>query len=427
MPLTDCQKKAFEELKSGENVFLTSAAGCGKTFLIEEYYKYAVGLYGAKKVHKTALTGIAAINIGGRTIHSFLGLGIGLKTAKQMYQDMSFYNISRIKNIKVLIIDEVSMLSSDLFDKIIDLLGLIRAKVADKLQLILCGDLLQLPAVASNKEGYCFESPKWSKVIKRTAILQQIVRQVDPVFQKILNEARYGECSKESADILAKYMYNDETRVGDILSTKIYPTNDKVYRVNNWSFRQLEELGNIKKTYLATYTVLLNTTSTPNQYYIDDLRKMSVIPDEIELIVGAQVMFKKNMYDSIDINGNKVIIVNGSRGVITEFRNEYPLVKLLNGQIFHCVLETFNLTDEKTYNIRRMQIPLKLAWAITIHASQGCSIDKVELDIGLDVFEVGMAYVALSRVRDLSGLTLINFDPSAFKADPKVIEFYEKI
>jgi len=426
MTLTDCQKAAFEHLKSGENILLTSAAGCGKTHLIEKYYEYASKLYGPNMVFKTALTGIAAINLGGRTIHSFLGLGIGKKSAKEIKEDMSFFNTKRIEKMRILIIDEVSMLSADLFDKIIELLRLIRIRSTSPLQLVLCGDLAQLPAI-TNEKRYCFESSKWSTIIKRNVILKQIVRQTDPVFQKILTEARYGKCSEESADILRKYVIDNDAPNEEIVSTKIFPTNDKVFRINERSFQRLVDAGNVQKKYNAVYTVVLNVTKLPNNYFIEDLRKASVVPDEIELIIGAQVLFKKNMFDAIDINGTTVTIVNGSRGIIVDFKEEYPLVKMLNGQIFHCKPVAFSLTDEYTYNIVKMQVPLKLAWAITIHSSQGCTIDKAELDIGLGVFEVGMAYVALSRVRDLSGLSLVSFDPSSFKADEKVIEFYKNL
>ncbi len=427
MPLTDCQKAAFEHLKSGDNIFLTSEAGTGKTFLVEKYYEYTSKLYGPNMVFKTALTGIAAINIGGRTIHSFLGLGLGKKSAKEIKEDMSFFNTKRIEKMRILIIDEVSMLSAELFDKIIDLLRMIRIRSTYPLQLVLCGDHFQLPAI-TNEKKYCFESSKWPTVVKKNVILKQIVRQTDPIFQKILREARYGKCSEESADILRKYVIDDDAPINEeIVSTKIFPTNDKVFRINEKSFQKLVDAGNIQKKYKAVYTVILNVTKLPNNYFIEDLRKASVVPDEIDLIVGAQVMFKKNMFDAIDTCGNPVTIVNGSRGVIIDFKEEYPLVKMLNGQIFHSKPVAFSLTDEYTYNIVKMQVPLKLAWAITIHASQGCTIDKAELDIGLGVFEVGMAYVALSRVRDLTGLSLVSFDPKSFKADDKVIEFYDKL
>ncbi len=354
MTLTECQKAAFKQLKSGDNIFLTSGAGTGKTYIVEKYYEYASKLYGPNMVFKTALTGIAAINIGGRTIHSFLGLGLGKKSAKEIKEDMSFFNTKRIEKMRILIIDEVSMLSAELFDKIVDLLRMIRVRSTYPLQLVLCGDHCQLPAI-TNEKRYCFESNKWSTVVKRNVILKQIVRQTDPVFQKILSEARYGKCSEESADILRKYIIDDNEPINEgIVSTKIFPTNDKVFRINERSFQKLVDSGNIQKKYKASYTVILNVTKLPNNYFIEDLRKSSVVPDEIDLIVGAQVMFKKNMFDAIDICGNPVTIVNGSRGVIIDFKEEYPLVKMLNDQIYHCKPVAFSLTDEYTYNIVKM-------------------------------------------------------------------------
>lgn len=437
MPLNPDQEAAFEAVKRGDNIFLTGPAGAGKTYLIRHIVEWAGSE--KKKVAITALTGCAALLLGFRakTLHSWAGIGLGRESV-----DAHVASIRKVNSVKqrwrgthILIVDEVSMLTTDLFEKL-DLIGrAVRQKDLPfgGIQLILCGDYFQLPPVVKGISGeslsagrFAFESPKWAEAKLVPVCLKRIERQTDAQFQTILNECRLGCPSAETIAIL-------ETRKGlDWKSQLIRPTllfskNADVDAINE---KNLAALNKPLFTYTASTLIISPdpAAETSDPY---------PTPDEIErcvqrldndapymttltLCVGAQVMLVTNL----DVEGG---LVNGSRGVIVDIRtaDNVPIVQFKHGAPLP--IESKAWASNENARVTRNQIPLRVAYAITIHKSQGSTLDCALVDIGSSTFEFGQAYVALSRVRNLESLYIWNLVPSRIRAHPSVVKFYESL
>ena len=422
--LTQDQTKALTYMMRGKNVFITGPGGVGKSLLIESYYKRACKKFGPDKVFKTSTTGISALNIGGKTIHSWAGVGIGDKTAAKYLEKMFFKTKKRWKETEVLFLDEVSMLHPDLFDKINIIAKKIRgsSKPFGGIQLILSGDFFQLPVVKSERQ--CFEANTWSECVNKTVEMSQVVRQADEKFVKMLNEIRYGYCSNETSDILESRIGVNITTKDGIKPTKLYPKNYLVDKTNKSSLKKLLNKGHENHRYRAEYFVKSNRSSKKSDKLIEDFRKYSIIPDDLTLAVGTQVVFKKNIDEQV---------ANGSRGVVSSFiKSEegsgslpfIPVVTLTDGSIKLVEPLEFEYSVEGEFKVIKIQIPLKLAWASSIHSSQGSTLELVEADIGDNVFTYGQSYVVLSRVKSLEGLSLISFNRDKIMANPKVLEKY---
>jgi ATP-dependent DNA helicase PIF1 len=441
--LTESQQIAYKEMLSGKNIFLTGQAGSGKSFLIDKYYNDAVKKHGITKVFKTSTTGVSALLISGRTIHSFMGIGIGTDKKEYIIKTMRPTTIKRIQAVKVLFIDEISMMNPDVLDKIYEIFVHFRPinetmfrdtentdndnnknntnnaenKFKLDIQFILSGDLAQLPVIKSTKQ--CFESKYWKNMVDSTVILREIVRQNDNIFRSLLSEVRLGIVSEKTKEILNSRKGVVLTNEYGILPTILYPTNNLVDFTNSKKLQELLNTGVETHKYIAQYRVISNNTKIMNSTLIEDFRKQSSVPDELVLAIGAQVIFKKNINE---------FIVNGSRGVVSSFvikkLEKIPIVTLINGIKYECEPVEFRHTVRPDFEICKKQIPLKLAYATSIHASQGSSIDLLEIDIGSGIFEYGQAYVALSRCRTLEGLTIKNFDPTKIIANPKIVKFY---
>lgn len=399
------------------------------SFTISKYYDQAVQKYGSKSVFKTSSTGVSAILIGGKTLHSWAGIYLGKGTVDELIRKMTFPAKKRWKMVKVLFIDEISMIHPDLFDKLEKIARILKRvpKPFGGIQVIISGDFMQLPVVKSDK--FCFEAQTWDKVVDYTVNLNKIIRQKDVKFQKILNEIRNGDISDENIEILNSRVNVQLTNEYGIEPTVLYPKNYHVDNLNNEKLNKLLETEK-KYTYTAKYVVTQNHTNMSNFEIIEKIKKIDQRTlDDMVLCKGAQVVFKIN----IDVNEG---IANGSRGIVVDFvkfesettNNEvvYPIVQLLNGTKHITVPVDFIYEIDKEYKVVKTQIPLKLAWASTIHSCQGSTLDYVKVDIGDNIFECGQSYVALSRVKNLEGLTLTDFSPSSIVANPKVIEYYEK-
>ena len=424
--LTPSQERAYKIMASGDNVFLTSSAGFGKSYVLDKYFKHAVRVHGPDKVYKTATTGISALNIGGSTIHSWAGIKLGNGTVNEIYANMSSTIKSRWLRTKVLFIDEISMLHPDIFDKLCQLCRLIKCSnnKFGQIQLIVSGDFFQLPCI-SNPQSFqghchCFEAEYWSKVIDMTVTLTDSVRQTDKNFVRILNQIRYGYVTNEAHELLKGRIGADLTNESGIMPTKLFATNREVDMINSRSLNKLiseKSPTDIVVDYHASYAVEFNNTNYTNQQLIDKCKQFSVIiPESMTLLKGAQVMCKKNIDDEL---------VNGSRAVITGFDDDMrPTIRLLNGSVRTIEKQSFIYEIKKEYKVIKYQIPLKLASASTIHSIQGCTLDLLEADIGKNIFEDGQTYVVLSRCRSLEGLSLINLDVSRIRANQKVLDKY---
>lgn len=405
------QKQALESIKRGENVFFTGGAGTGKTFLL----KHAIGSLSPSGLFITASTGVAACHIGGITLHQFAGVGKATDSPQECLKQAlrKSGTVKRWKSCKNLIIDEISMVSSNFFD-ILDYLGRAfnvnnKHKPFGGIQLIICGDFFQLPPVykgTGNNKKFCFQSKAWSNCNFRVVELNQVYRQKDPKFINILRGIRVGLCDKAAAQMLKNTEYNKVSK-GSIVATKLCTHRKNVEETNK---NCLEKLHGEPRTY---------TYKDESPYYSTFINQL--LPDTVSvtLKVGAQVMLTKNINPSIGL-------VNGTRGVVTALGKNFPVVKFIGGHEQTIGLERWSVKVTPDLTVIRRQVPLKLGWAVSIHKSQGMTIDFVEMNLE-QVFEQGQAYVALSRVRSLEGLRVERFSSSCIRVNPDVIKFYKSI
>jgi ATP-dependent DNA helicase PIF1 len=402
------QLKAFNEIKNGNNVFLCGQAGTGKSYCLTEVKKWAKQnqiYYGI-----TATTGSSGILIGGTTIHSFLGIGIGNKSAKDLanyvIQKKPFvYN--RLKRLNLLIIDEISMMDSHLFDTISTFLGIIRGnnKPFGGIQFVICGDLYQLPPI-QNK--HCFKSTVWPNLNITTIELTESQRHKEDLeFVKILSELKKGICSDSTLEILKAT--KDNIFPSDITPTILYTKNIDVDSLNKEKYDELI----LKGSRSFEYKLKLSSESAKGW------SQSCKIPESVQICEGAQVVLTWN----IDLDAG---LCNGSRGVVTNVGLNGVTVKFMSGLTTLITYNKVENEDNKKTWISFM--PLRLAYAITVNKSQGMTLDCAIIHFDQYVnennsFIYGRAYTALSRVRNINCVKLINVSAALFKAHPDVIEF----
>lgn len=414
--LSKNQNEAYSLMVNGKNVFLTGSAGTGKTACIKMFIK----VYKQNKIMGiTSTTGISALLFGGSTIHSYLGVGLGTSSVESMYKKLCsrphFRN--RWKNMEVLIIDEISMLSPVLFDKLEALARRVRRNEEPfgGIQLILSGDFCQLPCVNSDK--FCFEAESWSKCVTNIIYLTEIIRQKDVEWQNCLNNIRLGLLPKQTKKLLKSRINKELHNDYGIKPTKLFSTNYSVDYENN---KELDVLAvNDPDFYEYNMEIRVHNGIKNKDCVIEKYKKSCNASENLQLCVGAQVMLLWNY----DTEGG---LVNGSRGVVTGFIGDIPMVKFMNGREILIDYHIWETEENNQKILSVIQIPLKLAYALTIHKSQGCSLDYVEIDLS-DAFAPGQAYVALSRVRNIEGLNIINIDFDKIRADEKAVDFYQKI
>lgn len=416
--LSEKQQEAYDLIKQGKNIFLTGSAGHGKTFLIKKIFK---DFNNKKNIGVTSTTGTSAILIGGTTLHSFLGIGLGKDDVSSLYIKIKRNKkvLDRWVTLDILIIDEISMLFCDLFDKLEHLARVIRQnhKPFGGIQIILSGDFAQLPCIESKL--FCFDAKSWKDCIQHTVNLTHNFRQSHYAFQKCLDEIRIGEVTDETIEIL-------ESRVGvelkndfGILPTKLYSLNKNV---DDENARELDNLC-IKNPDLQffEYNIDYKTHKKGLRDIEEKIRKNCNIPFNLQLCVGCQVMLLHNL----DLTNQ---LCNGSRGVIISFTSEtnLPIVKFMNGLVRTIDYKTWEIDENGDKIVSYTQIPLKVAYAISIHKSQGISLDFCQIEVH-GIFTPGQLYVALSRVRSIEGLSLTDFDRKYIITDERVREFYRNL
>lgn len=418
----------------GGNILLSSAAGCGKSYTInyicEQFKKTqndSIFPIHCGEFVICASTGIASVLIGGTTFHSFAGIGLGEESVEYYMKKMSPYAKERWRCVKVLIIDEISMLDPEYFSKCNDIAKLVRRshKPFGGIQLLLSGDFLQLPPINSDI-SYIFKHKAWKECNIITVQLFKNMRQRNDVWSNILKEIRLGYCSESTIDTLNTRIkvFESTNDLYEIKPTKIYPIKDTVNRINIDEIKKLDGI----KLYESSWSMnsilngaLINCNmglelSTIPQKYNKHIKYMQLM-ERLPLAIGAQVMLTINLDI---ING----LANGSRGVVSGVNNDYIEVKFLSSNNIHKISRHMfecKINTKETLYVR--QFPLLLAYATTIHKCQGMTLDCVQVDL-TDCFEYGMVYVALSRCRNLDSLYIEAIDYTKIKAHKDALEFY---
>lgn len=406
------QTTALEMLKAGQNVFLTGSAGTGKTYLLNQYIDYLK----ERNINLaiTAPTGIAASHINGMTIHSFFGIGIRENIDEYFLDSLiqKEFLHKRLKNLKVLIIDEISMVSPQLFDSIDKILRAF--KYCDKpfggLQIVLSGDFFQLPPISQNTNNlrFAWQAQVWKKAELKSCYLTEKFRQNDESLITILDEIRLGNVSKKSMAIL--HSCHQKELKNQTKITKLYTHNKDVDRINE------EELELLKGP-----TKIFPSKNQGSKKDIEKIFYSSLVNDQLKLKAKALVIFIKNNYEAGYINGTLGEVINFDK------TTGAPIVKIFSGRKIVVATEDWKLENSKG-EVKAVvkQIPLRLAWALTIHKSQGMTLDAAEIDLS-KTFETGQGYVALSRIKSIDGLRLMGLNDIALQVDQIILNIDKKI
>jgi ATP-dependent DNA helicase PIF1 len=462
--MTPEQSLAFQKVfDKRESVFITGPAGTGKTFWIQRVYEECRRRGDGWNIQITAMTGTAAIllnELSAMTFHSWSMIGINeLESGESRFRSLTRQHFLlrnpsssflKIQSTDILVIDEISMMSPALLTKFDSFIRLVRKnphKPFGGLQIIFVGDFYQLPPVSSSGSGgdelFVFSCDAWRQLIRRRnqcIVFQKNYRQEgDELFTWILNQIRCGILTSETQEILRNKLRSAEedslriTRDTGIIPTKLYPTRALVEIVNREEMEKLdpetERVFRVSKLEIIPPELDIEEDFhrlwTPEmiaekEYELDNSGRYH---PELRLRIGSQVMCTANL----DVSGG---IVNGTRGIVMDIGGGGVNVRLLSGKVYRFTGHQFvviPLGNRGGQGVFRVQIPLVPAWGITIHKSQGQSIDCAEMDIGKRIFETGQGYVALSRVRSLDGLILRDFHSRSIRVAPEVNDFAEAI
>lgn len=414
------QEKALAILKSGRNVFLTGSAGTGKTYVLNKYIEYLQNRN--VPVAITASTGIAATHMGGMTIHAWSGIGIKNQVTLRHLQSLreKKYMRNKMDDVKVLIVDEISMLHKNQFDMVNEVLKYFKQNDLPfgGIQVVFSGDFFQLPPIGTEmetaKDKFAFMSRSWVEAGLKVCYLTEQYRQANNDLNRLLNEIRSGNIGQDSYELVnnkvQETMYSDVNRF-----PHLYTHNADVDKINEQKLKELE-----------VEEELFKATTKGNKVLGETLSKSVLAPPELRLKEGAEVMFVRNNYEAG--------FFNGTLGKVKEFTPDgFPLVETKSGDWIEAKSETWQIEDENGKVLASYtQLPLRLAWAITIHKSQGMTLDQACVDLR-KTFEKGQGYVALSRLKDFDGLTLLgvnemamSLDELAFKADKRFMELSDE-
>lgn len=400
------QQQALALMLSGANIFLTGSPGAGKTYILNEFIKRAN--QSGKIVAVTASTGIAATNIGGTTIHSWSGLGI--KDFLSANDEKWLINNDRLQkrynSTDVLVIDEVSMLHGHRLNMVNQTAKIMRKNHLPfgGIQIVLVGDLFQLPPITRGNDivDFIHLSESWKELKPEICYLNEQHRQKDnDQLLNILEAIRLNKICEDHYQLLNSRLNVKNDSNAQV--TRLYSHNEDVEEIN---LRHLTKLSGQAKVY--------RMTSRGTTHKVEQLKKSVLAPEILTLKKDAEVMFIANNFTAG--------YVNGSRGKVVDFDAERPIIQLLNGRLITVESNSWSITEDDRQVAEVTQLPLRLAWAITIHKSQGMSLEAAEIDLGR-AFTPGMGYVALSRVCSINGLFLLRLNSVALGMHQEIYQF----
>lgn len=404
--LTPCQARAIEVLDSGRNVFLSGEAGTGKSFLIQKW----VASKPQGQVAITASTGVAALLAGGRTIHSFFGVGKGDEPLKELiYKRKGTKGQDRVRSISTLIIDELSMIGADLFNKLEVIARYDRESDLPwgGLQIIGVGDVAQLPPV---NDDFCFKTDTWRKTRFKPILLRTQVRSSDEKWASILKKIRYGDIDEEVEGFLDRRSVDVDDSWVRVLPRKA--------DVSAWNKRMLFALGG--------EIVTLTPRVWGQDWAIKSLLSALPVPEKLQIAIGAYVMFR--------VNDPELRYANGTTGYVVSIRRgELDIALAVDGQPSDNVIcitpHAFKLTEGAGWGeplATVYQFPIQLSWAITTHKTQGATLARAAVDLS-DLWEPGQAYVACSRVRKEEDIAVLRWSRHSFISDPSASALFRKM
>lgn len=476
------QQKAYDIALSGDNLFLTGVAGSGKSFTLRHIIKK---LKNIKNVSVTASTGTASFLIDGITLHKWLGLGLANEPIHVLREKLTKKKMAQknIRTTNVLIIDEISMISGELLDKVDQCCRFVRKcnKPFGGIQVIFCGDMAQLPPVSGNHDentiikndlpdnhiDYPFYSNAWNDSNVEYVYLTQIIRQKDDhEFSDILRGIREGNLHEDMISRLYSIIGKRWNNEDEIYPTQLVPTNKLANDINKKEYKKIQSTQYIYKAYVRKCISKFKThyasmLSNIGDGLLDNYKKNGINPIQIQLKKGTRVILTHN----IDVEKG---FYNGAQGTIIGFeecntipypssienKDDYDIhafhynsknnensnqekTNVLPVVRFQCnntlivkpinILLRSDLSKCPDVLVEYCQLPLRYAWALTIHKSQGMTLDRARIDAGTSIFTAGQTYTALSRVRNLNSLSLIDFDPEKIHIDPIINEFYRRI
>ena len=396
------QELALAILMSGRSALLTGAAGTGKTHLLNTFIAQARDQ--GKKVSVTATTGLAATHLGGNTIHSWSGIGVSDHLANNFFDRLSKTRREVITKTDVLVIDEISMLHDFRLDMVDRVLRGVREndQPFGGVQLVMSGDFFQLPPINRPGEqgGFVVYSEAWQELQPAVLYLERQYRQNDEQLLEILTALRHDDIRRHHAETL---LARTEVELPDGDITELHTVNVDVDAINS---QKLAELAGEERRY--------QQTTTGSKVYVENLQRSVLAPSELVLKLGALVMAVKN--------SPQKLYANGSIGTVVDFEplTDYPIVEFRSGQQVTMIPDVWELRDGERKRASISQVPLRLAWAITVHKSQGMTLDAAKIDLR-KAFVEGMGYVALSRVRDLDNLYLYGINRKALEISPDAL------
>ena len=423
------QTEALAILNAGANVFLTGAPGAGKTYTLNEFIRQARA--DGAEVAVTASTGIAATHIDGQTIHSWSGVGVATSLTANLLKLIRSRRRRKIQAADILVIDEVSMLHAWLFDMVDQVCRMVRhdPRPFGGIQVVLSGDFFQLPPVSvsgrnndviaptpefvaareryakagRNPEGFVTESLVWDELDPAVCYLTEQHRQDTGDLLTVLTDIRAGAVTQHDRDVLV-------TRLGrmpgpDQVAVHLFPVN-----------RQADGLNDLRLSQIALEEHAFHAEASGPVNLVDRLKKNMLAPERLVLKTGAAVMALRNDADRQFVNGS----LGAVRGFAPETKGGWPIVEFENGNIVTMKPATWEMMDGDTVLASVSQVPLRCAWAITIHKSQGMTLDRAVMDLRR-TFAPGMGYVALSRVESLDGLYLAGGNERMFLVSPDAV------